>query len=471
MPNLIETAGSAINKLIDPQDRVLVAVSGGVDSLALLYVLEQFSKEIGFELFVAHLNHMSRGKESDEDSNFVKRAADKLSLPFFTDSVNINKEKQQLKTSFQESARILRYQFLERTRVSIAGDKIAVGHTADDQIETILMNLLRGAGLKGLSGIPVKRGKIIRPILGCSRTELELYLKDKNLGYREDSSNKEKKYLRNEIRQDLIPYLRKFNNNLSGNLVDMAEIVREEDEWISGKTNDLFAQLVEFDDEARKYSFNILDFQNQALAMKRRLVRETIFQLKGNLRSISTLHVRQVLELFSRARAGSQLKLPGNVRVSCDYGKVNFLLSDKYEDDSVCLPELDKKNIRLKVPGVTSLSGGRLQFYTGLLEMPVELPEPIDEKQAYLDFDKTGDLIHARFYKTGDHFVPLGMQGHKKLSAYFKDQKIPRDKRSLIPILTNSEDDIIWIYGERISDQFRITKNTNKVLFIEGKAS
>jgi tRNA(Ile)-lysidine synthase len=465
MSNFLKKIKASVEKLIAPQDRVLVAVSGGIDSLALLHLLEQFSREFGFNLFVAHLNHLSRGSESDADAKFVEKEAGKLSLPIFINEIDVRKEKPLLKTSFQESARILRYQFLEKTLVSIEGNKIAVGHNADDQIETVLMNLLRGTGLRGLSGIPEKRGNIIRPLLGCTRTELELYLNSQNLKYRTDSSNKEKKYLRNEIRHDLVPLLKRFNNDISGNLLDLAEIAREEDEWMSEKTNDLFSQLVIAENE--RLSFNISDFQKQAPAMKRRLAREALYRLKGSLRSITALHIQQVLDLCFRARVGSRLKLPGKLGVSCDYDTVNFFLSDEAEESSP--PEKDQKNIRLKVPGVTSLSGGRFQLYTGLMKPPVTFPKPSNENQAYLDFEKTGELIHARFFQPGDHFVPLGMQGHKKLKSYFIDRKIPRDQRSAIPVLTNADNDIIWIYGERISDRFRITAKTRKVLFIAGK--
>ncbi|MBT3923868.1 MAG: tRNA lysidine(34) synthetase TilS [Nitrospina sp.] len=469
MSYLIEKISTSIQKLVVPGDRVLVAVSGGVDSLALLYLLEQFSKAMGYELFVAHLNHLARGEESDEDAMFVEKVAKELSLPVFVDRIDIGAEKPHLKTSFQESARILRYQFLEKTLKSISGDKIAVGHTADDQIETVLMNLLRGTGLKGLSGMPEKRGQVIRPLLGCRRNELELVLKSQNLSYRMDSSNNENKYLRNKIRHDLIPFLSTFNHDLSRSLLSLAEIVRDEDEWISGETREIFAQLVRTSNEERKLSIKISDFQKQHRAIKRRLVREILYQLRGSLREVTALHVQQVLDLFARARVGSLLKLPGNVRVFCDYGTINFFLDDDSGENRVCTSKWDQKLVRLKVPGVTSLSEGGVKFHTGILEPPVAFPEFTDEKMAYLDFEKTGDFIQARFFQPGDHFIPLGMRGNKKLKSYFSDQKIPRAKRSYIPILTNGEDDIIWVYGERISDRFRITKNTKKVLFIEGK--
>jgi tRNA(Ile)-lysidine synthase len=449
----------AIIELIAPGDKVLVAVSGGADSLALLYLLEQFSKELGYELFVAHLNHLTRGKESDEDARFVEKEANKLSLPVFVDKIDV--QKSVLKSSFQESARILRYQFLEDVLISIKGDKIALGHTADDRIETVLMNLLRGTGLRGLAGIPEARGHVIRPILSCTRNEIEGFLDEQKLIHRTDSSNKETKYLRNKIRHEVIPFLRTFNPDISGNLLGLAEIAREEEQWMSEKTRELYSQLVTPENE--DFCFEINEFENQPLAMKRRLIRETFYRLNGSLREITALHVQQVLDLFSRARVGCSLKLPGNVRVVCGYETVHFSLSD-----DLASTEIDKKPKRLEIPGVTSLPQIGVQFHARLLEQPMQ--KPVDQKQAFLDFEKTGENIQIRFFQPGDSFVPLGMSGHKKVKSYFIDQKVPREERSLIPILTNTHDDIIWVYGERISDSFRVAENTKKVLFIEGKS-
>lgn len=435
----------------------MVAVSGGADSMALLYLLEQFSKEHGYELVVAHLNHMARGEESDKDASFVEEEAGKLSLPVFVDKIDVKKSF--LKTSFQESARILRYQFLEDVLQSVKGNKIAVGHNADDRIETVLMNLLRGTGLRGLSGIPQARGHVIRPLLNCTRCEIEGFLDEQNLAYRTDSSNLESKYLRNKVRHDVIPFLKKFNPDISGNLLDLSEIARDEDQWMSEKTHDLYSKIVSFEKEG--LCIEITEFESQPLAMKRRLVREIFYRLNGNLREITALHVQQVLDLFSRARVDSSLNLPGNVNVICGYETVCFSLND-----DLASTEIDKKTKRLEIPGVTSLPQIGVQFHSRLVEPP--LPQNIDHKQAYLDFERTGDSIQIRFFQPGDSFVPLGMRGHKKLKSYFIDQKVPRRERSRIPILTNSCDDIIWIYGERISESFRVAEKTKKVLFIEG---
>ena len=458
MSSFAKKVKSAIIELVAPGDKVLVAVSGGADSLALLYLLDQFSKELGYELFVAHLNHLTRGKESDEDATFVEKEANKLSIPFFVDKIDV--EKSVLKYSFQETARILRYQFLEKTLTSINANKIALGHTADDRIETVLMNLLRGTGLKGLAGIPEVREHVIRPLLRCNRSELEQFLDERKLIYRTDSSNNEKKYLRNKIRHEVIPFLSTFNKNISRNLLSLAEIVRGEEQWMSEQAHELYAKLVTA--QSGDLYFETVEFEKQPLAMKRRLIREIFYQLSGSLREITALHVQQVLDLFTQARVGSLLALPRGVRVVCDYEKVRFCLNEDFG-----LPDVDKRLRKLKIPGVTNLAQLGIQFHAQFVEPP--LPESIDYIHAYFDFGKTGENIQVRFFQPGDHFVPLGMQGHKKVKSYFIDQKIPRKERPFIPILINGDEDIIWIYGERISGQFCVNENTKKVLFIEGK--
>ena len=297
MSDVLKKVKPVIEEFISQGDKVLVAVSGGADSLALLYILNHFSKDMGYELSVAHLNHMARGAESDGDAEFVEKQAKKLSLPLFSEKTNIAEEKPHLKTSFQEAARILRYQFLERILTSINGNKIAVGHTADDQVETVLINFLRGTGLKGLSGMPQKRGCVIRPLLNCYRAELEHFLKEKKLVYRNDSSNKDDKYLRNKIRHNVIPLLRSINNDISANILGLADIAKEEDQWFAKGTHKLYSEITTTDVGQRIITFEMASFQIQPLAMRRRLVREAFYRLSGNLRSISALHIRQVIEL------------------------------------------------------------------------------------------------------------------------------------------------------------------------------
>ena len=449
---------SKIIELITPGDKVLVAVSGGADSLALIYLLQKFSKELCYDLFVAHLNHLTRGNESDQDEQFVEKLAGKLSLPVFIDKIDVRNST--LKYSFQESARILRYQFLEKTLKSIDGNKIALGHTADDSIETVLMNLLRGTGLRGLAGIPETTGNVIRPLLNFTRPDLEQFLNDNNITYRIDSSNSDTKYLRNKVRKEVIPFLKIFNPNISRNLLGLAEIARGEEQWMSEKTHELYSKFVNNQDGI--LFLDVIEFDKLHLAMKRRLVRETFYQLSGSLRKFTALHVRQVLDLFNQAQVGSVLMFPGGVRVTCDYGKVSFSLKDNFS-----LPDFEKRARKLRIPGITNIAQLDIRFHTQFVEQP--LPDSIDHMQAYFDFEKTGGNIQLRFFQPGDSFVPLGMQGHKKVKSFFIDQKIPRKERPFIPILINGNDDIIWIYGERICESFRVDETTKKVLFIEGQ--
>lgn len=458
MPSFSSKVKSKIIELITPGDKVLVAVSGGADSLALIYLLEKFSKELSYNLFVAHLNHLARGKESDQDEKFVEKVAGKLSLPIFIDKIDIRNSS--LKYSFQESARILRYQFLEKTLKSIKGNKIALGHTADDSIETVLMNLLRGTGLRGLSGIPESSKNVIRPLLYFTRPELEEFLDDHNIAYRTDSSNSDTKYLRNKVRQEMIPFLKIFNPNISRSLLGLAEIARGEEQWMSEKIHELYSKLV-INQNGTIY-LDVEEFEKQHLAIKRRLVREIFYQLSGSLRKFTALHVRQVLALFTQARVGTVLMFPGGVRVVCNYEKVSF-----YVNDDFSLRNIEKRARKLLIPGITNIAQLDIRFHAQFVELP--LPDSIDLMQAYFDFEKTGGNIQLRFFQPGDIFVPLGMQGHKKVKSFFIDQKIPRKERPFIPILVNGNDDIIWIYGERISDSFRVDATTKKVLFIEGK--
>ena len=456
----------AATELISPGDRVVVAVSGGVDSMALLYLLNSITKEIACELFVAHLNHSARGEESDGDADFVADVANKLSLPCFIEKLDIAYEKSILRTSFQESARILRYQFLEKTLLSVKGHKIAVGHTADDQAETVLMNLIRGSGLRGLAGITRIRGSIIRPLLECTRTELELFLKKHNLTHRTDSSNHQNKYLRNRVRHDLLPVLNEFNAGVAENLVGLADIVRAEDDWMAEQTQTLFTQLVVV--EGVELSILIGKFEAQPLAMKRRLVRQALLHLKGDLRSISSYHVQQILDLFSQAKVGRELSLPENLRVYCGYDRVSFsVLGDSginCDNDSDIKPEIT----HLKIPGVTQIAESDIELHARLIEPPVDFSESITKYEAFLDLEKTGENIHIRFIQPGDQFIPLGMKGRKKLKSYFIDRKIPRKLRPKTPILVNAEGEIIWVYGEQISDLFCVTEETRKILFLKG---
>lgn len=468
METIEDKVRRSVSRMIRPGDRVLVAVSGGVDSVSLLHLLHDLREEFRFELSLAHLNHMARGKASLEDARFVERLGKELGLTVHVAKINVGEERKNLKTSFQEAGRILRYRFLECTLKSVGGNKLALGHTADDQAETVLMNLLRGTGLKGLAGMSPVRGSIIRPLLECSRAEVEGYLKSRKLEFRSDATNAEKYYLRNRVRHDLIPFLETFNRNMKSNLAETSRIIRDDDECLSEQTDRIFPEIAVSLEERPAVAINIQEFTRQSPAIQKRLVRRAIESLKGELRRISSRHVREIIGLFRDPREGKRICLPDNF-TACTRRESIEIKRNRASGESILINRgLAGQTTELKIPGWTDWSGTGLKFQTRLLPFCQLTWPPGISNQAYLDYDKTGQFIQARFFRPGDRFVPLGMKGRKKLKAFFIDEKIPRETRKRIPVLTTRADDIIWVYGRRISESYRVTAETRNVLFIEG---
>jgi tRNA(Ile)-lysidine synthase len=451
-----------LKDLIAVGDKVLVGVSGGADSIALLHVLHRFSDIHNYSLIVAHINHLARGKDSDADARFVESVAEKLKLPFYLKKIDVGIERLKLKTSFQDAARIIRYKFFEETLQSVGGNRIALGHTADDQVETILINIVRGTGLKGLAGIPQVRDCIIRPFLGFYRKDLEIYLKENDIFFREDSSNSDKKYLRNRIRHELIPNLETYNPGIKKCLQEMSGIAREEDSLLSQTTRDIFKQKLGKDNK-KNIIWDIEDFKSYPIALRQRLVREIFCHITGDMHAITAHHVQQIINLFNSPKTGKVLNIPRGVTVTCGYESVFF----SKITDAIC--ENEPLVTQIAIPGTTEfIEGPILRVKTQIIVGKLGLSSLETGRQALFDFEKTGMGIQARFFRAGDRFFPLGMTGSKKLKSFFIDQKVPQSMRSHIPILTNTDDDIIWVYGQRISHPYRVTDKTEKVLFIEG---
>lgn len=464
MTSFLKNIEQVLKRLIAPGDKVLVGVSGGTDSIALLHVLHWFSKIQNYSLIVVHIDHMARGKDSVTDADFVESVAEKLKLPFYLKKNDVGIERLQLKTSFQDAARIIRYQFFEDTLQAVGGNKVALGHSADDQVETILMNIVRGTGLKGLTGIPQVRGYIIRPFLEIHRKDLEVYLKENDISFRDDSSNSDKKYLRNRIRHELIPHLETYNPGIKKCLQKMSEIAREEDSLLSQMIRDIFKQKSRFlEGNEKNIVWDIDEFQFYPVALRQRLVREIFCRITGDMQAITAHHVQQIINLFNSPKVGKVLNIPRGVTVTCNYDSMLFAK----RVDGIC--ENEPLVTPIAVPGTTELLEGHIRrVQTQIFTDKGDLSSLDTGRQAFFDLEKTGFGIQVRFFRAGDRFCPLGMTGNKKLKSFFIDRKVPRSMRSQIPILTNADDDIIWVYGQRISHLYRVTDKTEKVLFIEG---
>ncbi|CAI2718416.1 tRNA lysidine(34) synthetase TilS [Nitrospina watsonii] len=454
--------------MIDAGDQLVAAVSGGADSMAMLHLLQRLRQPLDFKITVAHLNHSTRGADSDADADFVAETCEHLNIPVVVGRRNVPEETKQSGMSFQETARTLRSQFLESVRVKTGADKIALAHSADDQAETVLMNLLRGGGPRGLGGMRPVRGNLIRPLIDATRVEIESFLEQERLDCREDASNRDTRYLRNRIRHQLLPYLQKeFNPQILTNLRQTARILQWEEECLNREAEEWFERMgrVELPDHQVILDCEALLTLHPAL--RARLVRLAFEKGRGHLRRVTFDHILSVLELVENDKRGKIISLPGDWAAEREANSLKITKISEAKS-SILMEDnpLSGEGLALRIPGTTPVASLGIWFEAEVKEgrqVDVRHPEP---GQAFLDFDQTGNSLRVRFWRPGDRFQPLGMQGTRKLKDYFKDRKIPRAQRKGMTVLTTAADHIIWIVEGPISDRFKISPQTRNTLNI-----
>ena len=473
---LEEKALQTIKKfdMLSFNDRVLIGISGGPDSVTLLNVLLSFKKRYNLSFFIAHLDHMLRGKESDEDVNFVKNLAQELGLPCEVKSYNLIKIARKEHLTLEEAARKYRYKFYLETAKKFKTNKIALGHNADDQVETVLMRFLRGSGLEGLMGIPPVRGKIIRPLIECSRAEIEEYCKENKIEYRVDSSNKEVVYFRNKIRLELLPLLSKgYNKNIKGIVLRLRSIVSEVSAYLNQETELLFKEVVKRE-SPEMVIINLKKFTFLPLALKRRIIRKSIEVVKGDLYCISFRHNNEILKLTEYQLGEKEIHLPDNLMVKKIYNKMMIYKKRISKDRKEEIPTPWEYNIL--IPGKTEIKSLDIEVEIKILDSAnIKSSLYFTKKKSkgefleFIDYNKVNPPLKLRNRRSGDRFYPLKMKGLKKVKNFFIDNKIPKDYRDLIPILIDSEDKIIWIVGMRLDDRVKINSDTKKVLCVKTK--
>ncbi len=443
-------------ELLQKGDRVLVALSGGPDSVALLYGLLSIKPEFNLRLSVAHLNHKLRGTESDQDEKFARSLASGLKLEFFSKRVDVKTEAKKKKLSIEEAAREVRYQYLEKIAGQINADKIAVGHQADDQAETFLMRLFRGAGGVGLSGIPARRGRIIRPLIQIRREEIKKFLKENKIPYRLDSSNYLSDYFRNRIRLTLLPKIKKeFNPKIVESLNRTADIISLQQEYIWKKCE----QIIEDIGKRRKDKI-ILDSNEFAACdrcLQREMTRLCVKDLKGDLNQLSFESVDRALNLIGQKKSGKKVKLAGKIWVELGGKELAF-----YEEKPA------KHDYSLTLPGQVNLKDWGIKIKSEIIKKR-SVQENLftqDQSVAFFDWDKLKGPFRLRTRNRGDKFRPLGMKGTKSLADFLIDAKVPRHIRDEAAILT-SKGKIAWVVGYRMSDEFKVTRQTKEVLKIK----
>ena len=453
-------------------DRVLIGVSGGPDSVTLLNVLLSFKKKYNLSFFVAHLDHMLRGEESDKDVNFVKNLAQELGLYCEVKSCNLKKIAQKEHLTLEEAAREYRYKFYLETAKKIKANKIALGHNADDQAETILMRFLRGSGLEGLMGIPPVRDKIIRPLIECSREEIEEYCQEHKIGYRIDSSNKEVIYFRNKIRLELLPLLSKdYNKNIKDITLRLRNIVSEVSAYLDQETEFFFKKVAKREN-LEKVIIDLKKFTSLHPALKRRIIRKSIKVVKGDLYSISFKHNSEILKLTEYQLGEKEIYLPDDIRVNKIYNKIIIYKKRISKNQIDEIPATWEYNIL--IPGKTEIKSLNIEVEIKILDSADIKPSLYlkrkKSKREFIDYNKVKLPFKLRNRRSGDKFCPLKMKGFKKVKDFFIDNKIPKSHRDLIPLLVDGEDKIIWIVGMRLDNRVKVDSNTKKVLSVKIKA-
>ncbi len=451
--------------LLLPDERLVVAVSGGPDSVCLFHVLLQLQKRLALKLYVAHLNHKLRGAESDADATYVAELARKFSVPAIMETEDVTAYHKKSKGgSLEESARELRYAFFARVAKSIGASKVAVGHTKDDNVETILLHFLRGtgtAGLRGLAPLSILRPKedkqpvtIVRPLLEVSRNETAAYCEEHKLHPRSDSSNISLKFQRNRIRLELLPLLRNYNPNIDSALLRLAAIATDDTSFLEAQADALWNGLAQ-----EKNGTIYLETSRLAPvppALQRQIFRKAVERLKGNIRDIEADHVEAMVS-FLKKPAGKRLNLPQGLSLFSEYGRLVLTSSPL---PPCPLPPLEG-TFPLNIPGETTLSWWHIT--AAIFDSP---RGEKDDFAADLDFDKCGAELIVRSRCPGDRFQPLGMAESKKLQDFMVDCKIPRTWRDRVPLVC-SPTEIIWVVGWRISDSAKVTIDTRRVLHLK----
>jgi len=427
------------HKLLTPGDRVLLAVSGGIDSMVMAHIVLRS----GYVAGIAHCNFSLRADESDKDEKMVQQYAAKNNIPFYTTRFDTKAFAKEKGLSVQMAARELRYKWFETIRRKYKYDKIAIAHNLNDNIETVLINLIRGTGITGLTGMKSMNNRIIRPVLFATRNDIIKYCKRYRIAYREDMSNADTKYFRNKIRHNVIPVLKEMNPSIETTLNDTAERFSGLYEIVTDYISDLRRKITE-----EKNTFITLNISLLRPYLHNKTILFELFRPFG----ISNVQLNDLIRVI-QGKTGGQL-FTGTHRII------------KNRKEIIVTHEQDVKYNTFEINNIQDFEvapGIRSAEY---FDIKGSFDIPTDPNTACLDADKITFPVKIRRWRTGDYFYPLGMRNRKKLSDYFINSKYSIIDKENIQIM-ESEGKIVWIIGDRIDNRFRITSSTKKILLIK----
>lgn len=444
------------HNLIKKNENIVIGVSGGPDSMALLYVLLEIKPLLNFNIHIAHVNHGVRGEDAKSDQLFVERVANELNLPYYTKNVDMIRYGKEKGITSEEAGRELRYGFFRQILKSVGGGKIAVAHNMNDQAETLLMRFMRGTGIDGLKGMEFIYEDIIRPILGIDRKEIEAYIEKNAIETVLDKTNLEPIYTRNKIRLELIPYIEEnFNPNIINTLWRMSRISDIDSKFLEDYSEREYNLIV------KKHINNsiILDrgkFLEEDRSIQQRIIRNAIFEISGSLQGVSEVQISSVLNLFLGSGTGKEVHLSNDL-----------IARNSYEDliiERGIHKEKDKYLYSLDFSGVNIFEKIGYCFFIRIINKD-DLIINKSSNIRYFDLDMVKGDLKVRNRREGDRFIPFGMKGKKKLKDYFIDEKVPKELRDRIPLIVDGED-ILWVVGYRTNDLYKINSSTKNVLEI-----
>jgi tRNA(Ile)-lysidine synthase len=471
------------HRLVPHGSSIVVGVSGGPDSVTLLHVLKQLKESLNLTLHTAHLNHGIRGKDADEDEAFVEHLSETWGIPCTTRCADVPVVARSKKLALEEAARRERYVFLAEVAQKVGATLIAVGHNADDQSETVLMHLLRGAGPSGLRGMlpstPLHKCRmlplddisggeltIIRPLLGTARSGILAYVEEQELQTRFDRSNLDTTYFRNKLRHEVIPFLKQINPRISVRLQNLADVIRADyellQEYISVAYDNLLVSAY-----SDALTFDLLRWREQPLAVQRAIVRHAVFKLCNNLRDVSFSHVEQAVAVAQKGSTGAQATLPHGLRLVVENQTLTIA-----SGDAVHLPSdrpwlLPGTTIEVEIPGVTLLPYGWTLHTQRAKHWCLEvIADNVNPLVAWIDGAVLDDRPVLRTRRRGERLKPQGMNGATvKLSDFLINVKIPRLWRDHLPLFV-ANNTIIWVTGLRLSQNAVVKQETEEVVYM-----
>jgi tRNA(Ile)-lysidine synthase len=455
--NLVFSVESFIteNRLFEPGSRILVGVSGGPDSMALLSILTELRPTWDLELLVFYAHHGLRS-EADEEEAFVRFRAKKWNCPFFHRKLPVLDFQRGSGLSLEEAARVLRYQAFEEVMKAKKAHRLALAHTANDQAEEVLIGLIRGAGLGGLSGIPLRRESLIRPLLSTYRPEILDYLKSADISFREDRSNKDFRFLRARIRHQLLPELKKYSPNITAQLNQTARLLQEDESTFQENIRPLAERLLTYDGSTASICRSGLAALPQALGS--RLIQTALLKGMGHLRHIRAVHILSILRAAKGGRDKGRIALPQGWSARWDQKDIKI---GKIAAESLPSPSfiyvIDK-------PGTVFIRETGESIIFKKIKNSMSFSQRLKNKYtAGADWQKIVWPLVIRNAGPGDRFQPLGLEGTKKVSRFFMDRKIPPTLRSRFPLVLCAGK-IVWIAGMEIDHSFRLDSQSTEVL-------